>query len=343
MKECFTSNEIAHIWANQDTSGITHGRVSGGSMSFDGGAFKSYQTVIGNIIRYKGKKAFVLDRESFSVTTSKQQSKLSRAIPGLDQVFHVHCGRLGQYLDFTPQTLRDYYLAKFKDTGEPHKIAHVNANQIISRESSLGLALEVCHFFSLPTAAILNMQKRFQSQVIHARIILENRKQKLESTAAKREQNQRIKNTTLAVEKCNLVLSGAADMDDVYFNPDFLPPDLREKWNVALVGHEALKIRRWLAGENVTLGHSLPAILRREADEIVTSKGARIPVAEGEKAFRFAVAVLAKRPEGWHRNGETFKVGDYQLDAINAQGIVAGCHRIGWSEIERFAKAEGWV
>lgn len=55
------------------------------------------------------------------------------------------------------------------------------------------------------------------------------------------------------------------------------------------------------------------------------------------------VRVTAMREKGWHRNGETFKVGNFQLDAVNAQGVVAGCHTILWDEIERFARTQGWV
>jgi len=70
-----------------------------------------------------------------------------------------------------------------------------------------------------------------------------------------------------------------------------------------------------------------------------TSKGARVPLDEAQRAYRFAVI---QRARGWHRNGETFKVGPYQLDAVNEQGVVAGCHRIAWDEIERFAKLQNW-
>ena len=63
------------------------------------------------------------------------------------------------------------------------------------------------------------------------------------------------------------------------------------------------------------------------------------------RAFRFAIEC---RERGWKRSEEAyttgpFTVGPYQLDAVNEQGVVAGCHRIAWDEIERFAKLEGWV
>jgi len=44
---------------------------------------------------------------------------------------------------------------------------------------------------------------------------------------------------------------------------------------------------------------------------------------------------------GWKRNGETFRVGNFQLDEVNAEGIIAGCHNIKWDAIEDLAKREG--
>jgi hypothetical protein len=111
-------------------------------------------------------------------------------------------------------------------------------------------------------------------------------------------------------------------------------------------------VQKWLAGESVQVPYQLGTVYLRSIavkDESLplggsmameTSKGARVPLSEAERAFRFAVI---QRSRGWHRNGDVFKVGDYQLDAVNEQGVVAGCHRIAWNEIERFAKAQGWV
>ena len=108
-----------------------------------------------------------------------------------------------------------------------------------------------------------------------------------------------------------------------------------------LLRREAEDIAAWLSGApDVYSRHHWPAMLRLEGGEVVTSKGARVPAADAQRTFRFAVAL---RDRGWHRNGETHQVGGYQLDAVNKDGIVAGCHRIAWPEIERFAKLQGWV
>lgn len=121
---------------------------------------------------------------------------------------------------------------------------------------------------------------------------------------------------------------------------------------------EARAIAEWLAGERSSLPYSVGRVFLRvkhlDIDggelkegsattwtrQLETSKGACVPLADAEKAFRF---ITRHRESGWHRNGDTFQVGEFQLDAVNAQGIVAGCHRIDWEEIERFAKVQGWI
>lgn len=111
-------------------------------------------------------------------------------------------------------------------------------------------------------------------------------------------------------------------------------------------------VSKWLAGEVVTIPHQYEKVLLRarhyehdvpqspDVPIMQTSKGATVPLTEAEKAYRFACIM---RQRGWRRNGDTYKVGDYQLDAINEQGVIAGCHRVAWDEIERFAKVQGWA
>lgn len=77
-----------------------------------------------------------------------------------------------------------------------------------------------------------------------------------------------------------------------------------------------------------------PVAFRVEGDELVSTLGARVPLRAAQVAYRF---ITSKRGQEWRENGETCPVGHYRLNAINAQGIVAGCHRITWAEIERLA------
>lgn len=96
----------------------------------------------------------------------------------------------------------------------------------------------------------------------------------------------------------------------------------------------------WLEGrDGPPFSRSLfPVSFRVEGKELVSTYGARVPLKDARLAYRFATS---RRAQGWHANGETCPVGNYCLDAINAQGIVAGCHRISWDEVERLAPILG--
>ena len=80
-------------------------------------------------------------------------------------------------------------------------------------------------------------------------------------------------------------------------------------------------------------------MLRAKDGAMETSMGANTPLEDAHRAYLFAQKVRAK---GWHVNGERCPIGSYELSAVNDAGVVAGCHRVGWSEITRFAISQGW-
>jgi len=104
------------------------------------------------------------------------------------------------------------------------------------------------------------------------------------------------------------------------------------------------KIQRWLAGEDVSFPWDVQAIYlrvsRADATKMQTSRGLYVPLHDAKLAYLFA---LRHKETGWRRNGETHKVGEYQLDSVSEAGIIAGCHHITWIEADRFAKTQGWV
>lgn len=106
----------------------------------------------------------------------------------------------------------------------------------------------------------------------------------------------------------------------------------------------------WIAGENVSLhragltNQGAPVLLRVvhgktvAESELQTSLGAQVPLSHAIKAFRF-IKLIRERGEAWARNGRTVRVGHFQIDKIMPNGdFVAGCHRIGWPEVERVAR-----
>jgi hypothetical protein len=111
------------------------------------------------------------------------------------------------------------------------------------------------------------------------------------------------------------------------------------------------KVQKWIRGEPDSYFPSAVSkvYLRVKAlntpggaadGTIETSRGVSFPYEDGKRAFLFCMKM---RERGWRRNGEQFKIGNYQLDAINSEGVVAGCHRVSWETIEAFAKQEGWM
>lgn len=120
------------------------------------------------------------------------------------------------------------------------------------------------------------------------------------------------------------------------------------------------KITQWRAGERVSFGYGscVPCMLRLKArgpanrgesrigkpHEVETSWGARFPVEDATRAFRF-IAIIRKRGECYKPNGEQAPtLGHYRIDRIAANGTVrAGCHTVAWTEIEGIARQLGLI
>ncbi len=109
-----------------------------------------------------------------------------------------------------------------------------------------------------------------------------------------------------------------------------------------LAEERAQAIKDWLAGDSRSLSYQIEKVYLRTSKDglsMETSKGATVPLQDAKRAFQF---VIRHKETGWHRNGETFAIGDFHLDSVNDHGVIAGCHRVSWDEIERFATANNW-
>ncbi len=360
MKTVFKGNEIAHVWANR---GAPHGRA--GNLSFDGDAFKSYNTVIARRLTVKGRTAYVVDTAGFSVSTRKHQSEVRGAIRDADKVFTVSIGSYNQRFDFTPATLRDYFLAQWKAAPSTSRYTFKRAEDFLLRRGQLAQALEVARFFKLGTAAITRMlEKTDEEAVQQSAIVDEHQRLRKERRAAVREKQQDEMDRLHAEENNQLlaealeVVEGRATLESInsytisrmVLVAENQNPELFAKFSAKVAEKNAADIAAWIDGDNsVYPGPEWPTLLRVEdpaayneagSREMVTTKGARVPLADAHRAYLFAKARQAK---GWHANGEQCALGYYKLDAVNENGVVAGCHRVTWMEIDRFAASQGWV
>lgn len=295
MKTVFTSHEIAHIWAHKSAP---YGK-SPGAVSFDGPVIRSYQTAMARHIEHKGKPAIILNRTSYSVSTSKHQGRIWGAIPNDATVFHVTNQRQGTDLRLSGKELFEHYVERAQSCEEASRAPRIRQATIDSRKglaaSYLEEAKRVAEFFGI--------RRKVDEKAI-AR--LADAKQRAEKRAA--------------VEQAKRDAEQMAEQEAQY--------------------------RAWLAGTASSWGFNarlFPVAFRVESGsdggyELVSTLGARVPLHAAQVAYRFATS---KRGQEWRENGETCPVGSYRLNAINAQGIVAGCHRISWEEIERLAPVLG--
>lgn len=90
MKNVFSSNsEAIHVWANNPERS---GRAN--SVSFSGGVLWSYNTAIAkHVTNERGEKAVILNKTSYSNTTSKHQSETRYAVNHLKRIYisHINC------------------------------------------------------------------------------------------------------------------------------------------------------------------------------------------------------------------------------------------------------------
>jgi hypothetical protein len=94
------------------------------------------------------------------------------------------------------------------------------------------------------------------------------------------------------------------------------------------------ELQRWQAGAQLSL--FLPGTYARiEKQELVTNKGARIPLEHAVKAWPL-IKFIIESGKSWTPNGHTIHLGHYAVNVIDADGSLrAGCHTFEKSEVLR--------
>lgn len=95
------------------------------------------------------------------------------------------------------------------------------------------------------------------------------------------------------------------------------------------IAEQAEALIKWRAGENVYHNFEVTA-LRVYGEEVQTSRGARIPLAEAVRAWpllqKIATSGEALRPEN-------MRLGYYQVSSISSEALIVGCHNIPMAEV----------
>lgn len=275
---------------------------SPGAVSFDGPVIRSYATAMARHIEHKGKRAIVLNVASFSRSTGKHQSRIRSAIFGHDlPVFRVDDNTYGTDLRFTGDELFTHYIEQSAKAEARALLPRIKQATRDSHKAQAAAFLEQAK----AVAAFYGLRKKVDEKAV----------QRLATAKAKEEKRQEALRIQREIE-------------------------YRER-EAAETEKQRLAYEAWMRGEDFEYGfHAsrFPIAFRVEGEDLVSTLGARVPLQAARLAYRFA---RSKRGQEWRENGETCEVGMYRLNAINEHGIVAGCHRITWAEIERLAPVLG--
>tara|TARA_R110002051_G_scaffold322839_2_gene414488 strand:+ start:569 stop:1471 length:903 start_codon:yes stop_codon:yes gene_type:complete len=297
-------SELAHKWAHNTDTGKSQ---SSTNMSYYGNCLFSYGTCIAQKIEIKGNQIVLVNQTNYSVSTSKHYSHAWRAYKHLETLPVMHHVQIG-------------------------------SQELMPKYGSL---------------------KEFAKDQI--KLLIESAQNDLTASARRRKASYAEMDIASAGKHLEHARTYARLFGTRSRIPNLVEPGEMEKYKAKALATEKriqakaqkeakVKIAEWIDGKPyVSIPHSVSCVyLRRlesvprgsnESRQIETSQGARIPYDDGKRCFEF---ILKMRAKGWRKNGEQFKIGMYSLDSVGQDGIVAGCHRIGWKEIERFAKAEAW-
>ena len=142
MRTVFPARELPHMWAHQTAfSGRTPGRAN---ESFAGDIYYSYSAPIGRLITRRGVTAYLLTQRVWSVTTSRHQSFLRRAIPA--DALILYCHTIGD----TPAAMLAYCLERAATAANKAERARKYKDQHLGDQAAwLDHARDVAKFYSL--------------------------------------------------------------------------------------------------------------------------------------------------------------------------------------------------
>lgn len=105
---------------------------------------------------------------------------------------------------------------------------------------------------------------------------------------------------------------------------------------------EELKAK-WLRDEtpHFPRGYSGGTLLRVHGSECIeTSLGVRLEFDEALRVYKIIKALRARQK--WEDNA-AYPIAGYEVNRVTPEGVIAGCHRVSWDEIERIAEALRWT
>lgn len=331
MKTVFsTSSQVLHVWAQQ-----TQDSARCSNVNFNGRTCYSYglHYPLGHFVSNKvGETAVLINHSGYSATTAKHIREARDAVTH-HKALHVRSTNLMR--DLVNMTWRENNYKEIADSiskevltvlrGLESRLMSDDAakRKLVTLEKWKGEAALECDTL-VAMLAWFNPKAKLNSEARKALTVLGMDAKTLQAGAAKAREAEARKRDKLRK---------AAALANAEFIKAALPA-----W---LDGIDHIQTPTGLRNTANALHEHYPHVLLRVVgEEVQTSRGARFPLAHGLKALPLIRAVVASG-KVWKRNGHTIHLGHYQIDSIEHGAIVAGCHTIPISEVERLAASIG--
>ena len=300
-KFVFDTGEIPHLWAHRTQE---EARNRQGNLYFTGDTIYSYGShfpIARLVTNDAGERAVLFTSATYSVTTSSHCSAVRSAIPSGIHVFHIPNLCHGRYSG-SDLTADDHAgnLDDYTERIENHVVTSARARSSYAKTWNNQCAGHLRdQAFAYCAFFGLPVPNIPEVPGLDSEALTAIRKREAKRAAEKAERT-------------------------------------KQERGEALIRQQEL-ITKWRAGLYSSYLYDVPAMLRIDGDEVVTSRGARFPVSHAKRALAFVRKIRASR-QAYVRNGHTIHLGPYPLDRIEPDGTVkAGCHVVFWEEIERIA------
>ena len=317
MKTVFTDkNEIAHMWAHQRQA---HARDSASNFYFEGNTIYSYGSHF-PIAKILEDNTILFTVDTYSSTTVKHIGIVKRAIPDhwkVIKVLKMH-GQLKQGDTHTLVSINknmEYYINLIEGYMLKQKTARVR-NYIPYIKESISDFINYVEYYKL-SKQVPKYYKFLLTQDVDESL-------------------------DIMLEKFSIVVDKRLKV--------------AQKEAKKLKAKQELAIKEWLNGRhNISRISSLLGdkvmlrLVEKDGAAVVeTSKGIVVPASRAKDLFNFILSVKNKnieqpRIESLLERAGLDKIEGWVINRVlNTGDIIAGCHKITWLEIERFAKKYKW-
>ena len=303
----FDNSMCAHVWAQQQQY---EGRSHNGNLWFEGYVIYSYRTPVARIIPDGENRIALITSEAYSITTSGKYMPAIRSATRARNVAVFNVPSLG--------------------------ILGCHGRYAGDKDGAIDHAQNIAYFEAEYTAEVSRLMRARYLYSAHALKDISEEANRycrafgllpiefpIEDDTAKIEVAHAARHTPEAIAKREAE---------------------RERRRLRELRTEEEKLEEWLAGGRARWNSQkafTTVYLRVKGDMLETSLGASVPLTHAIRVFKFA-KLCRNEGRAWHRNGHSIRVGHFTVECIRLDGsFIAGCHTIGWPEIERIARQVG--